>query len=78
MATMLKSPPNKRYILIHEGRRGLTLYAFESRKDLALGLTVHEDLTEEQRSLLRFLMITVEYDDYVILKPAPESEGEYK
>lgn len=74
-----KGPPLKRYVLIHEGRRGLTLHAFESKKDMSAltGLTVHEDITGEQRSLLQFLMITLEYDDYVIIKPAPESEGEW-
>lgn len=76
-----RAPPPKRYILIHDSRRGLAVHAFESKKDLSSVLnkvTVHEDLTTLQQDLLRFLLITVEWNDHIIIKPAPESEGEFK
>jgi hypothetical protein len=74
-----KGPPLKRYILAHEGRRGLTLYRFESKRDMTAfpRFTVHEDITDEQRSLLLFLSITLEYNDYIILYEDPVSQGEW-
>lgn len=65
----------KHYILIHEGRHGLKLYRFSSQKVLTEGLTVTEDLKDWQRDLLRFLMVAVEFEDHIILRAEPASEG---
>jgi hypothetical protein len=53
----------------------MTLYRFSSLIDLAEGLVVTEDLQPFHRKLLRFLAITPEYQDYVIIRKEPDSQG---
>lgn len=71
--------PPKKYLLLHEGRRGLKAYRFETKRDVdkLMGLTVHEDLSEDHRGLLVFLGVFIEHDDHIILQPDPAVEGEW-
>ena len=72
MATGLKA---QCYLLLHEGRRGLSIYRFFSTKPIKEQLTVYEDVTYEQRDLLRFAEIVMEYDDHIIIRKEPEGLG---
>lgn len=71
--------PPKKYLLLHEGRRGLKAYRFETKRDVSklMGLTVHEDLSGDHRDLLVFLGVFIEHDDHIILQPDPAVEGEW-
>lgn len=69
----------RRYIALHEGRKGLRFYRFESRRNLhamgLIGLTLHSDLDGDRRDLLRFLNVALEPGEYLIVRDAPESLG---
>ena len=66
------------YLLLHEGRRGLSIHRFLSTRPLKEELTVYEDVTDEQRDLLRFLEITLEYQDHIIIRKEPEGLGVWR
>jgi hypothetical protein len=70
-----------RYLLLHDTRSGLKIYKFQTHKDLGklklLGLTVEEDINSDMRSLLIFLGIAVEYQDYVIIMDDVPVAGEW-
>jgi hypothetical protein len=69
---MATAPNPACYLLLHEGRRGLSIHRFLSTRPLKEELTVYEDVTDEQRDLLRFLEIVMEYDDHIIIRKQPE------
>ena len=71
MALPSRPPPLQRYMLLHDSRRGLKMYPFQTAKVLAEGLTVYEDIEDWQHKLLQFLQVTVEHGDYVILRREP-------
>lgn len=71
------APPSKptNYVLLHEGRHGLAMHRFATARSVPQALIVYEDLTDEVRSLLRFLLVTVEYEDYIIIRRESEHMG---
>ena len=71
------APPIKpvNYVLVHEGRHGMAMHRFSTIRELPKALIVYEDLTDEMRALLRFLLVTVEYDDYIIIRRESEHMG---
>lgn len=71
-------PRAQKYLLLHDSRHGLELYTFSSTQLLAEGLTVYEDLQDWQRKLLRFLQVTVEFNDYIIIRKEPLNAGLYE
>ena len=75
---MTPAPKPTPYLLLHEGRRGITFYRFGSTKPLKEELTVYEDVTDEQRDLLRFLEIVMEYNDHIIIRKEPEGSGTWR
>lgn len=72
---MPPTPKAQCYLLLHEGRRGLSIHRFLSTRPLKEELTVYEDVTDEQRDLLKFLEITLEYQDHIIIRKEPEGLG---
>lgn len=72
--------PAVRYILVHEGRNGLRLFKFATRRDIKIvaGVTVYEDFNGDHDDLMRFMEIPVEPGDYIMVLPDPKvSEGEW-
>ena len=69
----------KSFLLLHEGRYGLVVYRFSTSRDVArlglLGLAVYADLDGDHRDLIRFLSLTVESGDYIIVKEDVKSVG---
>ena len=75
---MATGPKAQCYLLLHEGRRGLSFHRFCSTKPVKEELTVYEDVTDEQRDLLRFVGIVMEYDDHIVIRKEPEGLGVWR
>jgi hypothetical protein len=76
----LPKRPLAKYLLLHDSRFGLKVHPFESRSNLQglLGLVVPDDLLAGHKDLLKFLGITMEFNDHIVVIVVPASEGEWE